>query len=137
MSKTKISLMLMLAGTVFFFAGFTTYSKLESLTFFDMGVAVFVVLVTISGIVIARAKLRDEKKGLPADDELSQLIKEKAGARAFAGSFYIWLFVLLFFSNSSLDLEVIIGGGVMAMGVLFMVFWIYLKKSGVGVENQN
>lgn len=137
MGKTKISLILMLAGSATFFAGLGLYGSIESLTPFEIGTAAFVVLVTLGGIAIARGKLKDEKKGLPADDEMSNIIKEKAGARAFAGSFYIWLFILLFFSNSSLDNELIIGGGLIAMGAVFMGFWFYYTKTGVGFEDQN
>lgn len=137
MSKTKISLILMLAGTVTFFGGLVLYSTMDTLSMFEIGTAIFVTLITIGGVVIARSKLRDEKKGLPADDELSTVIKEKAASRAFVGSFYIWIFILLFFTSTNLDVEVIIGGGVMAMGVLFMAIWFYYTKAGVNHENQN
>lgn len=137
MSKTKISLILMLGGTVTFFLGFGVYSSMDTLSGFEVATAVFVILITIGGILIARSRLKDEKKGLPAEDEMSKKIREKAGAASFLVSFYIWTFMIIFFSGSQLDREVIIGIGVVATAVVFMGFWVYYYRTGVGFENQN
>ena len=137
MSKTKLLLILMLGGTVTFFAGLGLYASLDRLSAFEIGVAVFVVIVTLFGIVVARGKLKDEKKGLPAEDEMSKVIRDRAGATSFMLSYYVWVFVILFFSNSSLDFEVIIGGGLVAMTLVFFACWVYFSKMGVYDENQN
>lgn len=137
MSKTKLLLILMLGGTVTFFLGLGLYASLDRLSAFEIGVTMFVVIVTLFGIFVARGKLKDEKKGLPAEDEMSKVVRDRAGATSFLISFYVWVFVILFFSNSSLDFEVIIGGGLFAMTLVFMGCWFYFSKVGVHDENQN
>lgn len=124
-------------GTVTFLIGFGLYSTMSTLSFFDIAAAVLVILVTVGGIVIARSKLKDEKLGFPADDELSRTIREKAGAMSFLVSFYVWTFMIIFFSSSTLDVEIIIGTGVLAMAMVFIGFWVYYSRMGVGLENQN
>lgn len=137
MSKTKTLTIAMLAGAVAFFAGFMVYTSKAELTAFDIGVAVFVVLIVLGSIPIIRARLKNEKLGLPADDELSEMIKQKAEAKAFGISYYMWAFIAIISMNMNFNPIVPIGIGMFAMGALFMGFWYYYSRNGVGYEDPN
>lgn len=137
MSKTKLSLILIIIGTITFALGMGIYAMSEKLSSFEYFVAGLVIAVVIFSIIIGRKKLRDEKKGLPADDELSKRIKEKAAAKAFYISFYLWVFVIIFAPIVKVDHEISIGFGLMGMALLFMIFWIDYSKKGLGNEDQN
>ena len=137
MSKTKTLTITMLAGTVTFFMGLWMYSTMEDLTLFEIGVAAFVILIVLATIPVIRSRLKNEKLGLPADDELSESIKQKAESKAFGVSFYLWAFIAIITLDSSLEPIVPIGIGLIAMGLIFMGFWSYYSKKGVGYENQD
>ncbi|MBT8221291.1 MAG: hypothetical protein KJP00_15795 [Bacteroidia bacterium] len=137
MSKSKILLISLATGTVTFVAGMWLYFSRATMGAFEYAVAGFVLMTVIFGFVVGLKKLSDEKKGFPADDELSISIKLKAGAMAFLCSFYLWTFVMIFLSGSNMDVEVIIGIGVLGMAVLFLGFWTYYSQKGIGDAHSN
>ncbi len=135
MTKTKTAMILILAGTVTFFVGLWLYSTMDDLGTFEYVVAGAVTLMVAFSAYIGFKRINDEKKGLPADDEMSEMIKQKAAASAFAYSFYAWLAILFFTLDSNLDIEVPIGIGILAMGILFIGFWMYYLQKGLSDEN--
>lgn len=135
MKKTRTALILMLAGTVSFSVGLWLYAQQEPLTLTEYSIAALVLLVVIFGFVIGMRRIRDVKRGLPAEDELSHQIKQKAAASAFTGSFYLWMLIAMFVVDSGLRPELPVGVGLLGMGVLFVAFWIYYSKAGVQDAN--
>lgn len=131
MKKTKTMLIIMLAGTVTFSAGLWAYSTMEPLGTFEIAIAVLVALIVIFSLVIGMKRIKDEKKGLTPEDELSKSIKQKAAATAFMYSFYLWTAIILFMVDTKHSIEIPIGIGIMGMGLLFIGFWIYYSKTGI------
>ncbi len=62
----------------------------------DVGIFAIIVISGTYAFVTHIRRYQAEKVGLPPDDELSNLIKYKAGYYAFMTSMYIWLFIFLF-----------------------------------------
>ena len=131
MKNTKTMLIIMLAGTVTFSAGLWAYSTMEPLGTFEIAIAVLVALIVIFSLVIGMKRIKDEKKGLTPEDELSKSIKQKAAATAFMYSFYLWTAIILFMVDTKHSIEIPIGIGIMGMGLLFIGFWIYYSKTGI------
>ena len=135
MKNTKMLLLTLLIGTFTFFAGLLAYSRLHELSKVQYTIAVLVLLSVIFSIYIALRRMKDEKKGLPPEDELSRTVRNKSAAKAFAYSFFIWVIILIFSIGSNVGTIISIGIGILAMGVLFIGFWIY--HSNKGVEDGN
>ena len=135
MKRSKTLLLLLVAGTVVFAMGLLLYSTMAELSIMEYATAGIVLILVLFSIVIALKRIRNENRGLPADDELSQQIKIKAAANAFSFSFFLWIMILLFTSKTQLDIEVIIGIGILGMGALFFGFWIYYTNKGIIGEN--
>ncbi|MDG1570695.1 hypothetical protein OZ410_00070 [Robiginitalea sp. M366] len=130
MKKTQTLLVLILAGTVTFSAGLWLYAQQSPLGIFEISVAALVFVVTGFSVVVALRRMKDEKKGLPAEDELSRGIKQRAAASAFAGSFYLWTAIAVFVMDSGLRPEIPLEIGLLGMALLFVGFWIYYSKTG-------
>lgn len=69
---------------------------------------------------------RDEKAGVPLDDELTRERKLLAAARAFHLSFYLWLAIFVFNSKFS-EREEMLGVGIMGSAALYGLCWFWLK----------
>ena len=69
--------------------------------------------------------------------ELSKRIKEKAAAKAFNFSIYMWTFALLFLIDMGPRVKIIVGLGLLGMGLTFLINWFYLSKVGISDENKD
>ena len=134
-AKTKTMLLLILAVAVTFTTGLWFYSTREPLGMLEYTVAGLVLIIVLISLWVGLKRMKDEKSGLPVDDELSHRIKEKAAARAFYFSIYLWTFILLFMHDTSFGMHVPVGFGLIGMAVMFMLFWFYYTKTGVSDEN--
>ena len=135
MKNTKTYLLLILAGAVTFSVAIWLYSTMEPLNTMEYAVIGLVIISVIFSIVIGLKRLKDEKKGLSPDDEMSYLIKKKAASKAFLYSFYLWLLIMFFFLDKDLDIEIPIGTGILGMGMIYIFNWIYYSKKGVNSVN--
>lgn len=137
MKSTKVTLILLIGLTFMFVAGVGMYSMMAEINPLDYSLYAGIVLIVIFGIIMTLKRLKDEKKGLTVDDELSQQIKDKAGAHAFTASFYLWTMILLFTGNGRVNHEVALAIGIVGMGVLFLGFWAFFNKQGIGSGNMH
>lgn len=137
MKKTKTMLILILAGTVTFSVGLWLYSTKAELTITDYIVAGLVLIIVAFSLVVGNKRLKEAKKGLPPDDELSIHIKQKAAAIAFSFSFIIWTFILLFMGDKETNPTIPIGIGILATGILFLGLWAYYSKTGIDNGDTN
>lgn len=129
--------MFTLAGTVTFSVALWFYSTKAPLDTLEYGVIALVAIVTLFSIVIASKRIRDENRGLPAEDEFSKRVKEKAAAGAFSASFPMWTMILIFFMDKEIDLEIPVGAGILVMGLIFVGLYIYYSSKGIPDENEN
>ena len=81
-------------------------------------------------IAFVRALKRDkeEKEGLPAEDELSNLIKYKAGYLAYMTSMYMWLFIFIF-KDKFPNVESMLGGGILLSALIFFITKVSVNKN--------
>ena len=86
------------------------------------------------GLYFKIQSFKSEKSGLTSDDELSKRIKERAAAKAFSFSIYMWVFVILFLVDMEPREKIIIGLGLMGMVLIFFLNWLYYSKVGISDE---
>ena len=89
------------------------------------------------GLYFKIQRFNSKKSGLTADDELSKRIKEKAAAKAFSFSIYMWVFVIFFLIDMEPRDKIIIGLGLIGMGLIFFLNWLYYSKVGVSDEDKD
>lgn len=137
MNKIKLMLVFILVGLVSYAVALWFYNTKTSLDISEYIIAAFVLIVVIFSLVVGVKKLKDMKKGYPSDDELSVRIKQKAAAKSFLYSFYLWLGIMLFFNDEVLRSSIPVGLGILGMGILFIGFWIYYSKNGLDSKNDS
>lgn len=93
------------------------------------------ILMIVFGLYFKIQIYKNEKSGLNPDDELSKRIKEKAAAKAFSFSIYMWVFIILFLIDMEPRDKIIIGLGLIGMGIIFFLNWIYYSKIGISDED--
>lgn len=130
MKKTQTMLILILAGAVTFTLALWMYSTKAEIQPLMLWVAVFVVIVVLFSFLIGIKRLKDQKKGLAVDDELSLRIKERAAAIAFTFSLIMWSFLIPVFSNDAVNPRHVVEGGIVGMGAIFLLIWLYISKRG-------
>lgn len=90
--------------------------------FKGLDLLVFSAITIVGGVALYAAQKKDKAiaKGYTVEDELSLLIKYKAGYTSFLFSLFIWLFVFIFkdeFPNQELMFS---GGLLLSIGVFFI-----------------
>ena len=135
MKKTQTLLLLILAGAVSFSMGLWFYAQQNPLSVTEYVVASLVFLVVVFSLIVGRRRMRDEKRGLPVEDELSKDIKRRAAASAFMWSFYLWTLITVFTIDTDIRPELPLEAGLLGMAVLFVAFWAYYSKTGTRDAN--
>lgn len=118
------------------FLGLLAYSEKESLNSIVYFILGLTVLMIGFDLYFKIQRYRNEKSGLTPDDELSNRIKEKAAAKAFILSVKIWIIIILLPHNVEITDE-IVALGLLAMGLIFFLNWLYYSKVGISVEDKN
>lgn len=124
-------LALVLAGAVVFTMVLWFYSAKEPLDIREYAIALLVGVVVLASVVVASKRIKNEKKGLNPDDEMSIRIKERAAAVSFSVSFIMWMFVLIFFADKELSNSAVVGIGILAQGILFFALLFYYHRQGL------
>ncbi len=137
MKNTKTIMFALIGLTLTFGAGIAMYSGMVEIKPIEYIIYAAVGLIVIFSLVRVVKNLKDEKKGLTTEDELSQKIKLRAGANAFTASFYLWTMILLFTTDSAIENEILLGIGIVGMGLIFVGFWFYHNNKGIESENSN
>jgi len=130
--KTKTSFLILLIGVVIISLGaWVYYSKNDSLEIADlMQYGILLVLVAFA-LMIGLSRLRSERRGEPAEDELSKKIMQQAASTAFYVSLYSWLILSYVSENWDMETGSVIGRGILGMAIIFVLSWFYVKMKGV------
>ena len=93
-----------------------------------------VVLVVGFALFLAFRRIRDARANLPAEDELSKRLMQKAAATSFYVSLYLWLALMMFEVRIPLERSTLIGAGILGMAILFALSWVYHRYVRPGHE---
>ena len=108
---TSILIMVVVWGFIVLEKGTTLFKGL------DLYIFILIVLIGIIAFVSALRKDKEEKQGLPVEDELSNLLKYKSGYYAYLASMYMWLFIFIF-KDKFPDIETMLGGGILLSALI-------------------
>jgi len=137
MKNTKTVVFALIGLTITFGAGIAMYSTVAEIKVIDYLIYAAVGLIVLFSLTVAFKRLKDEKKGLVTEDELSRKIYLKAAAHVFMGSIYLWSIILLFTSDSNISNEIVLGIGIVGMSLIFVGFWTYYNNKGIDGGNSN
>ena len=96
-------------------------------------VAAIVILFIVS-IFFTIKRMKNRKQGLPEEDELSKKIVNKAGAKSFFVSLFLWLALLYIHNHTTVDTEILFGYGIIGMAFIFITFTIIFNIRGIKDE---
>lgn len=82
------------------------------------------------GAFIAFRRFRSSVKGLPAEDELSKRIEQKAASKAFFVSLFLWLIITYIQNESEQNSDIFFGYGIIGMALLFAIFYVFYSIKG-------
>jgi len=130
--KSRTSIVILLIGVITLSLGaWVYYSKNDKLEIADlMQYAIIFVLVAFA-LIIGLSRLRSERRGEPAEDELSKKIMQKAASTAFYISLYWWLVLSYLSENWKMETGSVIGRGILGMALIFVLSWVFCKIKGV------
>lgn len=83
------------------------------------------------GVYVGLTRLKSEKRGEPAEDELSKKILQKASSTSYYISIYMWLAFMYICDKTKLETHTLIGAGILGMAILFFACWINYKVRGM------
>ncbi len=121
----------MIAAVIFMLAIFISVALEKGNDIFEglsLYILILIVIFAIITLIIASKKDKELKEGQPADDELSQKIKYKAGYYAYLGSMYVW-FVIFIFKNYFPNIESMLGGGILVSAAISFISKFIVKRN--------
>lgn len=128
MKKGKV-FMLTAVLVMFLLLGFGMAYK-SGFKFMGLDLVIFILIVVLGAIALYRANKKDKSiaEGFPEEDEMSLLLKYKAGYYGYLASMYMWVFIFLFKDHFP-DTESMIGGGILMSGLIGFIAKIVVKRN--------
>ncbi len=83
------------------------------------------------GLFVSISRFKSEKKGQPAEDELSKKLLTKASSISFYGSLYYLLILMYIGDKTGFENHSLMGLGIIGMAVLFVISWLYFRIRGL------
>ena len=110
---------------LWFFTSFENFNKMDLL---HIGL---ITLIVGFAVFVGLKRLRSEKLGEPIEDELSKKIIQKTAAISYFISLYIWVFLIFLKDRVEFETEELLGTGILAMAVTFVIAWLILNFNGI------
>lgn len=130
MKSTKLLFACGMVGTLALSISFYRFTKLLPLEPAHYFVFVIILLTMVVSTLFYLKRLRDELKGIPAEDEFSLALSKNAARNSFPYSYGLWVLILVFTMFNGQNV-IPIGLGVMGMAFIYVFFWLYHKKKGL------
>jgi peptidoglycan/LPS O-acetylase OafA/YrhL len=127
----KSLIVFIVAGLVLLATGIWFFTSMNEFTPMDLLQYGVIILIVAFAIFVGVKKLRNVKRGEPAEDELSKKILQKTAAISYYVSLYIWVFLLSFKDRIKWDTDELIGAGILAMAVTFGISWVIINFKGI------
>lgn len=92
---------------------------------------VVIIALILFGGAVGIKRLKSERAGEPAEDEMSKKIVSKAAAASYFISLYLWLVIMYLADKKVCAVEELFGWGILGMGVLFAAAVVFYRIIGV------
>ena len=128
----KRSYLLILLGVTTIVIGALVYSgKVDRITNSDIFQFGVIGLLVVLALFVGISQLRSYNRNEPPEDELSKKILQKAAAKSFYVSLYLWLVVRHVTDGKDLEIGSVIGTGIVGMALVFLISWLVVKYQGI------
>lgn len=107
---------------------FSSGATMKSADILQFGV---IFLVIAFALFIGYKRWTSEKRGEPAEDELSKRVLQKTAAISYYISLYLWVFLLFIKDRIVMDTEELIGTGILGMALTFAISWLIIHFKGL------
>ena len=127
-------LIFVIAALVLVTTGLWIFSEGGLLNKMDgMTLGILAVLISFA-VFIGIKRLSGARRGEPAEDELSRRILQKTAATSYYISLYLWVALIYIKDRVTLDVEELLGAGIMGMALCFAGCWLYYNFRGIRNE---
>jgi peptidoglycan/LPS O-acetylase OafA/YrhL len=120
--------LVLIASAIWFFLSYQEPSLMENLHL------LIIILLVAFALFFGYKRLTSERRGQPAEDEMSKKVMQKAAALSYFISLYLWVFMIYLKDRVAMDVEILIGSGILGMGVIFALSWLYFNFRGIRNE---
>jgi len=93
-----------------------------------------IVLIVVFALFAGIKRLKSEKRGEPAEDELSKKITMKAASWSYYISLYLWVAMMYIKDRVLMDSEQLLGAGILGMACIFALSWLIVRYKGIPHE---
>lgn len=125
---------LLVSATVLGTAAFWFFGMEKSVNVHEIVSFGIIIVLVGFGIWFAVRRFSSAFKGEPQEDELSKRIVQKAAAWSYYISLYMWVFMIWLKDRVTMDTEEVLGAGILAMAVIFMLSFIFHRLRGMRNE---
>lgn len=129
MKKSRIILLITSLLILAVIIGFSVFGDGPNIL---QGLSLVIIILIIGLAVIAfiavLKKDKEERAGIPVEDEMTTRIKYKAGYYAYMASMYMWLFIFLLKDNFP-DIETLLGGGILLSALIGFIAKVVVKRN--------
>lgn len=95
----------------------------------------YIMLVLVGFAVFLGVKrLISEKKGEPAEDEMTKMVRMKASSISYYISLYYILILIYLSDEKHLDAHTALSAAILGMALIFALSWVYIKLKGIRDE---
>lgn len=97
---------------------------------FDFGsilMMVIPVIILVFAVLLIRKRWTDAREQMPAEDELSKMIRLRSGYTSFQISLFLWLVIGSVEDRVDMEGHTIIGAGILGMAFIWALSWIYFR----------
>jgi peptidoglycan/LPS O-acetylase OafA/YrhL len=123
--------LIILSVLVLLSSGIWIYSDRISNHFNQMLLFAIILVIVGFALFIGFSRLKSERRGEPAEDELSKKTLQKASSLSYYISIYMWLAVSYYSDKTTLHTHTLIGFGILGMAIIFFASWLYFKLKGI------
>ncbi len=116
-----------LAAVVIISLIFWMVNPATSYDFQELLMILGLVLVVGFALFLAFRRMRDARKQLPGEDEMSKKIMRRGAATAYYVSLYLWLLIMIFEERIGMERSSLIGAGILGMAIIWVLSWIYQR----------
>ena len=125
---------LLVSATVLGTAAFWFFGMEKSVNPHEIVSFGIIIVLVGFGIWFAVKRLSAARSGEPQEDELSKKIVQKTAAWSYYISLYMWVFMLWLKDRVTMDIEEVLGAGILSMAVIFMLCFIFHRLRGIRNE---
>ncbi len=129
MKKSRITLLIVSILILTIIIGFAILGEGPNLfKGLNLVITLLIIGLAVIAFIAALKKDKEEKAGIPVEDELTTKIKYKSGYYAYLASMYMWLFIFLF-KDKFTDIETMLGGGILLSALIGFIAKVVVKRN--------